>query len=196
MTQEFSRGSRLAMRLVLVAMAVAVAATAAATGAAGATNGPPKACKQAGISLKMVKKVFGSNAKIPPKAEVQSSGVCAIESGKDTNLAPGYCGGPTCLITDVVPGRASYYKQWLANELYYLNTYGHAHKTKFHGAGSSALLLTSTKGYSGTAQPMVLFKAGSHSIEIEGAYAGRGEPSHVYKLWERFAHAIHAHLAK
>ncbi len=91
-------------------------------------------------------------------------------------------------------GRAGWYGQWLSNELYYLNQTGRAHKAKFSGAGPNALLLTSTKGYASSTVPMVLFKAGSHSIEIEGSSGGQGEPASVYRLWKRLAHAIFAKL--
>jgi hypothetical protein len=41
---------------------------------------------------------------------------------------------------------------------------------------------------------MVLFKAGADSIQIEAGIAGQGQPTAVYKQWERLARAIHAKL--
>jgi hypothetical protein len=152
-------------------------------------------CQQAGLTPAIVRKIFG------PKAEIDGYGVvasadCPIVS-PDARTPPTGCldGGDGCLVTDVILGRASYYSQWLANELDYLNEQGHAHKAKFSGAGSSALLLTSTR-YSLDAVPMVLFKAGSHSIEIASSTPGNGEAASVYKLWKRLAHAIYPKLSK
>jgi hypothetical protein len=54
--------------------------------------------------------------------------------------------------------------------------------------------MTSTKGYGGGADPIVLFKAGHHAVTIAGPFAGEGERKTVYKQWERLAHAIYKHL--
>jgi hypothetical protein len=99
-----------------------------------------------------------------------------------------------CTDTDVSLGKRSAYKTDRANEIYLLNSYGHAHVTKFSGAGTGAVLMTSTNGYAGEANPMVLFKVGHHTVTIEGPYAGEGETRAVYEQWERLARAIHTHL--
>jgi hypothetical protein len=195
MTRAVSQGIRIATVVSVVATMAAAAAGGASATSATAATGLPKVCQKAGITPAMVKKIFGAKALIAGYG-VEVSSNCPIVSPDAKTPATG-CedGGDGCLVTDVIVGRASYYSQWLANELEYLNEQGHAHKAKFSGAGSSALLLTST-GYSLDAVPMVLFKAGSHSIEIESSSPGKGEPASVYKLWKRLAHAIYPKLSK
>ncbi len=190
-----TRAARFAVASGLV---VIVAAAAAGAGSAGATSAKtaaaiPRMCKQADITPAMVRKVFGAKALIAGYGVVVSSD-CPIVS-HDAQTPPTGCGdgGVGCLVSEVVVGRKSYYSQWVANAVYYLNQSGHAHKTKFSGAGSGAVLLTS-KTYGGSAEPAVLFKAGRDSIQIEAGIAGRGQPTAVYKQWERLARAIHAKL--
>jgi hypothetical protein len=200
MTQLLSHDRKRAARIAVASGLVALVAAAGA-GGAGATSATsaktaaaiPKMCKQADITPAMARKVFGAKALIAGYGVVVSSD-CPIVS-PDAETPPTGCldGGDGCLVSDVVVGRASYYSQWVADAVYYLNQSGHAHKKKFSGAGSGALLLTS-KTYGGSAEPVVLFKAGTHSIQIGSGDAGQGEPTAVYKQWERLARAIHAKL--
>jgi hypothetical protein len=195
MTRTISQATRVAVALGLVAMVAAAGAGGAGATSATAAKALPKVCQKAGLTPSMVRKIFGAKAEIDGYGVVASAD-CPIVS-PDAQTPPTGCldGGDGCLVSDVVVGRASWYSQWLSNELELLNEQGHAHKAKFSGAGPSALLLTSTD-YALDADPMVLFKAGSHSIEIEGSAAGHGEAASVYKLWKRLAHAMYPKLSK
>jgi hypothetical protein len=195
MTRTISQATRAAIALGLVAMVAAAGAGGAGARSATAATGLPKLCQKAGLTPAMVKKIFGAKALIAGYG-VEVRGYCPIVSPDAQTPSTG-CedGGDGCLVTDVTVGRASWYGQWLSNQLDYLDEQGRAHKAKFSGAGSSALLLTSTE-YALDAVPMVLFKAGSHSIEIASSTPGQGEPASVYKLWKRLAHAIYPKLSK
>jgi hypothetical protein len=200
MTGAGSRGSRLGRK---VAIAVALIALLAAAGAGGASatrataaTGLPRMCTKAGLTPGMVRKIFG------PKAEIAGYGVvvsadCPIVWPNSATPATGCAdGGVGCQVTDVILGRASYYSQWVSNAVYYLDLSGKAHKAKFSGAGPKAVLLTSTEGYGGTAEPTVLFKTKSDSIQIESSLAGRAQPTSVIKLWKQLAHAMYTKLSK
>jgi hypothetical protein len=197
MARGFSHGSVRAARIAVASGLVAIVAAAGADGAGaiGARSAAaiPKMCKQADITPAMVRKVFGAKALIAGYGVIVSSD-CPIVSPDAQTPATGCSdGGQGCLVSDVVVGRASYYSQWVANAVSALDLSGHAHKTKFSGAGSGAVLLTS-KTYGGSAEPAVLFKARRDSIQIEAGIAGQGQPTAVYKQWERLARAIHAKL--
>jgi hypothetical protein len=185
--------ARIAVAFGLVAMVAVAGAGGAGASRAKAAAAIPRMCKKADITPAMVRKVFGAKALIAGYGVVVSSD-CPIVS-PDAQTPPTGCldGGDGCLVSDVSVGRASYYSQWVANAVYALDQSGRAHKTKFSGAGSGAVLLTS-KTYGGSAEPAVLFKAGLDSIQIEAGLAGRGQTTAVYKQWERLARAIHAKL--
>jgi hypothetical protein len=192
-SHDRTRAARIAVASGLVAMVAAAGAGGAGATSAKTAAAIPKMCQKADITPAMVRKVFGAKALIAGYGVLVSSD-CPIVS-PDAQTPPTGCddGGQGCLVSDVVVGRASYYSQWVANAVYALDQSGHAHKTKFSGAGSGAVLLTS-KTYGGSAEPAVLFKAGLDSIQIEAGIAGQGQPTAVYKQWERLARAIHAKL--
>jgi hypothetical protein len=75
-----------------------------------------------------------------------------------------------------------------------LRLYGHARKTPFRGAGSGAVLLTASSYGGDATNPLVMFKAGAYTVEIEGPFGGLSEPNSVYKKWEALAREIYAHL--
>ncbi len=192
-SHDGTRAARIAVASGLVAMVAAAGAGGAGATSAKTAAAIPKMCKKADITPAMVRKVFGAKALIAGYGVVVS-GDCPIVSPDAQTPATGCAdGGDGCLVSEVVVGRASWYSQWVANAVYYLNLSGHAKKTKFSGAGSGAVLLTS-KTYGGSAEPVVLFKAGADSIQIEAGLAGQGQPTAVYKQWERLARAIHAKL--
>jgi hypothetical protein len=151
-------------------------------------------CSKAKITPALVRKVFGSKATIGGEG-ASEQGRCAIEAGEN-GKAPMGCltPDPTCTNTDVFVHPRRDFKPERVSEISELNDYGHAHKTKVHGAGAGAVLLTSTKGYGGVTNPIVLFRAGKHAVTIEGPFAGHSETKAVFKKWERFAHAIHSRL--
>lgn len=177
-------------RIASVVSATGIVAALGATGTALAAT--PRICREAKVTAAVVRHVFGATATIGGEG-VSESGRCAIESGVH-GKPPSGCvqGDPTCINTDVLLHRASAYKNTLAGEIDELNQYGHAHKAAFSGAGKGAYLLTSTKGYGGEANPMVLFKAGRYTVIINGPFAGQGEPASVYREWEKLGRAIHA----
>lgn len=192
-SHERTRAARIAVVCGLVAMVAAAGAGGAGATSARTAAAIPKMCKKADITPAMVRKVFGAKALIAGYGVIVS-GDCPIVSPDAQTPSTG-CGdgGYGCLVSDVFVGRVSWYSQWVANAVYALDLSGRAQKTKFSGAGSGALLLTS-KTYGGSAEPMVLFKAGADSIQIGAGLAGRGQPTAVYKQWERLARAIHAKL--
>jgi hypothetical protein len=100
-----------------------------------------------------------------------------------------------CINTDVSLDPAGYFKNDVAGELDELNSYGHAHKAKVSGAGSEAVLLTSTTGYDEVTAPLLLLKAGTKTVAIGGPFAGEGQTRAVYKQWEALARKIYAHLS-
>ena len=200
MKRAVSRGRRLGTN-VAVALTLMALLAAAGAGGAGATRATaakalPRMCKEAGLTPAMVRKIFGAKAKIAGYGVVVSADCPIVWPNAATPPTGCSDGGVGCQVSDVIIGRASYYSQWLANAIYYLNLSGKAHKAKFSGAGPKALLLTSTKGYGGTAEPTVLFKTASHSIQIESSLPGRGQPTSVYKRWKRLARAMYAKLSK
>jgi len=192
-SHDRTRAAWIAVAFGLVAMFAAAGAGSAGASGARAAAAIPRMCKRADITPAMVKKVFGAKALIAGYDVVVSSDCPIVSPDSQTPSTGCGDGGEGCLVTEVVVGRASYYSQWVANAVYYLDQSGHAHKTKFSGAGSGAVLLTS-KTYGGSAEPVVLFKAGLDSIQIEAGIAGRGQPTAVYMQWERLARAIHAKL--
>ena len=200
MPRTGSRGPRLGTSVV-IALTVTVSLAATGAGGAGATRATsakalPRMCRQAGLTPAMVTKIFGAKAKIAGYGVIVSADCPIVWPNADTPPSGCSDGGVGCQVTDVILGRASYYGQWVANAVYYLNLSGKAHKARFSGAGPKALLLTSTRGYGGTAEPTVLFKTASDSVQIESSLAGRSQPTSVYKLWERLAHAMYAKLSK
>jgi hypothetical protein len=187
------RAARIAVASGLVAMVAAAGAGATSPTSAKTATAIPKMCKNADITPGMVRKVFGAKALIAGYGVIVSSDCPIVSPERQTPPTGCLDGGDGCLVSEVVVGRASYYSQWVADAVYYLDQSGHAHKTKFSGAGSGAVLLTS-KTYGGSAEPVVVFKAGSHSIQIEAGLAGQGQPTAVYKQWKQLARAIHAKL--
>jgi hypothetical protein len=79
-----------------------------------------------------------------------------------------------------------------------LDTYGHARKQPFSGAGPGAGLLTATDYYGGVTGPLVIFEAGSKAVTIAGPiagpFAGEGQTRATYNQWEALARKIYAHL--
>jgi hypothetical protein len=170
----------------------------APTGRASATSvsaaSTPKVCREAGVTPALVRKIFGASARIGGFG-VSETGRCALEAGVHGKPPSNCVNEPSnCTDTDVLLSRLSAYKNDRAQEAYELNSYGHARVRKFSGAGTGAVLMISTKGYGGAASPLVLLKAGHHTVTVLGPYAGEGETMAVYKQWERLARAIHSHL--
>jgi hypothetical protein len=196
MTRGFSKAGGHAARLAIVSCTalIAVAVVAGGAGAPSATAAAaPKVCREAGITLGVVHKVFGPTGRIGGEGDSET-GRCALQSGVG-GQPPSNCGDgpPTCTNTDVMLQPASAFSRDVATEVEYLNDYGHAHKTKFSGAGPEAALYTSTTGY-GSSNPAVLFKAGPKTVSIAGPFAGAGQTRAVYNQWEALARKIYAHL--
>ena len=138
MTREFSQDGGRAARLALVSSA-ALIAVAAAVGGAGVpsatASAAPKVCREAGITVGVVHKVFGPTARIGGEGDSEI-GRCAIQSvlGGET---PSNCvdGPPKCINTDVTLAAGRYFKAEVKSRVEELDSYGHARKKSFPGAG-------------------------------------------------------------
>jgi hypothetical protein len=174
--------------MALLAMVVGVGPTVASA------SGASKVCNETGVTRSAVRKAFGPTARIGGEG-VSESGRCPIESGLN-GKPPSECldGLPACLDTDVLVTPAHDFKADVESKIEELDSYGHARKTPFSGAGSGAVLLTSND-YGEVTNPAVIFEAGPKTVFIEGPFGGQGETPKVYKQWEALARTIHAHLS-
>jgi hypothetical protein len=195
MTWSLPWSTRRAALPTVLAMAAAISATAGASGPdlASAAATPP-VCKDAGVTVAMVQKVFGPGARLGGEG-ISESGRCPIESGVD-GKPPSNCldGLPECLDTDVTLEPASEFKAEVKSRIEELGDYGDAHEKPFPGAGPGAVLLTASD-YGGVTAPTVTFEAGTKAVSIGGPFGGEGQTPKVYKQWEALARAIHKHLS-
>lgn len=198
MIWSFSRAGGHAARLAIVScgVVIAVAVVAAGAGAPSATAAAaPKVCREAGITAGVVHKVFGPTARIGGEGDSEI-GRCAIQSAVG-GQTPSNCmdGPPKCVNTDVTLSAGHYFKAEVKSRVEELDSYGHARKQPFPGAGPGAVLLTATD-YGGVTAPLVIFKAGSKAVTISGPFAGEAQTRAVYNQWEALARKIYAHLSR